>query len=185
MKKILTTAAATAALAIGATCLTALPASAATSHTPRSTITTPAEVEVSDLDVLGLFVGQGRLIADHPELAKYVPNNGDKISAADLRTMLAEYEAAYPAFHERITEQIRSGDPYKTLDALNAFRDATATIAADPTTITTGDGKCALLVAVAVAATLWLGVLVWVAVDGGNGLTNEQFAAEIAHSVDN
>jgi SdpC family antimicrobial peptide len=183
MKKILTTAAATAALAIGATCLTALPASAATSHTPRSTITTPAEVEVSDLDVLGLFVGQGRLIADHPELAKYVPNNGDKISAADLRTMLAEYEAAYPAFHERITEQIRSGDPYKTLDALNAFRDATATIAADPTTITTGDGKCVVVLAVGVLVWAAVATKVWYAGATATSDGSEQFAASIAEAM--
>jgi SdpC family antimicrobial peptide len=138
---------------------------------------------VSDRNVIELFTGQGRIIAEHPELAKYVPNGEQHLSAAQISAVLGEYRKAYPRFHEKVTVPLQSGDPYRVLDALHAFEAATERIADSGSVTATGDGKCALLIAVAVAATLWLGVLVWVAGRSGSGLTEEQFAADIAAAL--
>ncbi|MCS0475986.1 hypothetical protein, partial [Curtobacterium flaccumfaciens] len=95
-------------------------------------------------------------IAEHPELAKYVPSGEQKLTAAQISAVTEEYQNAYPQFRDNITVPLQSGDPYRVLDALHAFETATERIAtSEPATIT-GDGKCLVVVAV--------GVLVWAAV---------------------
>jgi SdpC family antimicrobial peptide len=138
---------------------------------------------VSDRDVIELFAGQGRIVAEHPEVAKYVPSGKQHLTAAQISAVLGEYRAVEPRFHEYVTVPLQSGDPYRVLDAMHAFAGVTQRIAATDAATTTGDGKCALLVAVAVAATLWVGVLVWVAARSDSSLTEEQFAAELAAAL--
>jgi hypothetical protein len=137
-----------------ATTVPALPAHATSPTTQHQVATERAAL--SDRNVIELFTGQGRIIAEHPELAKYVPSGEQKLTAAQISSVTEEYQNAYPQFHDNITVPLQSGDPYRVLDALHAFETATERIAtSEPATIT-GDGKCLVVVAV--------GVLVWAAV---------------------
>ena len=147
----------------------------------RTAVVSPAPTALSDEDVLALFAGQGRVLREHPELRAYVPDD-QGLSSEQVRALTREYIAADPAFHRKVTVPLQSGDPYRTLDALKAFQTMTASISTDSTT-SSNDGKCALLVAVAVAAALWLGVFVWIARSGDSGLSDEQFAAAVATSM--
>jgi SdpC family antimicrobial peptide len=180
MSKFMIAAAAVMVTVSAATTVPALPAQAAASTTQHDTAERAA---LSDRNVIELFTGQGRIIAEHPQLAKYVPSGEQQLTAAQISSVTEEYQNAYPQFHDKITVPLQSGDPYRVLDALHAFETATERIAASESATITGDGKCALLVAVAVAATLWLGVLVWVAGRSGSTLTEEQFAAELAAAL--
>jgi len=180
MSKIMIAAAAVMVTVSAATTVPAAPVQAAT---PTTQHLTAERAPLSDRNVIELFTGQGRIIAEHPELAKYVPSGEQKLTAAQISAVTVEYQNAYPRFHDNITVPLQSGDPYRVLDALHAFETATERIATSESATITGDGKCALLVAVAVAATLWLGVLVWVAGRSGSALTEEQFAAELAAAL--
>jgi len=181
MSKFMITAAAVMVTVSAAATVPALPAQATSPTTQHQVAAERAAL--SDRNVIELFTGQGRIIAEHPELAKYVPSGEQKLTVAQISAVTAEYQNAYPQFHENITVPLQSGDPYRVLDALHAFETATERIATSESATITGDGKCALLVAVAVAATLWLGVLVWVAGRSGSALTEEQFAAELTAAL--
>ena len=181
MSKLMIAAAAVVATVSAATTMPAIPAQAAAPTTQHET--TVERTPLSDRDVIGLFTGQGRIIAEHPELAEYVPSGEQQLTGAQISAVLEEYENAHPQFHDTITVPLQSGDPYQVLEALHAFETATEHIATSDSATVTGDGKCALLVAVAVAATLWLGVLVWVAGRSGSSLSEEQFAAELAAAL--
>jgi hypothetical protein len=139
---------------------------------------------ISDRNVIELFTGQGRIIAEHPELAKYVPSGEQHLSAAQISAVLGEYRKAYPRFHEEVTVPLQSGDPYRVLDALHAFEAATERIADSGSITAAGDGKCVVVLAV--------GVLVWAAVSvsvkfwGPNSAEHDAgaaFAAELAHTL--
>jgi SdpC family antimicrobial peptide len=181
MSKFMITAAAVMATVSAATTVPAMPAQSAEPTTQHEIAAERAPL--SDRNVIELFTGQGRIITEHPELAKYVPSGEQKLTAAQISAVTEEYQNAYPQFHDNITVPLQSGDPYRVLDALHAFETATESIAASDSATITGDGNCALLIAVAVAATLWLGVLVWVAGRSGSTLTEEQFAAELAAAL--
>ncbi|MDR6169138.1 hypothetical protein QE359_000167 [Curtobacterium sp. SORGH_AS776] len=174
---------AAAAAMVTVSAATTVPAPPAQAATPTSQHVRVERAPLSDRNVIELFTGQGRIIAEHPELAKYVPSGEQKLTAAQITAVTAEYQNAYSQFHDNITVPLQSGDPYRVLDALHAFQTATERIATSQPAAITGDGKCALLIAVAVAATLWLGVLVWVAGRSGSAVTEEQFAAELAAAL--
>lgn len=181
MSKLMIAAASVTVAVLAATTVPALPADAAAPTTQHGAAAERAPL--SDRNVIELFTGQGRIIAEHPELAKYVPSGDQQLTTAQISAVTQGYQNAYPQFHDNVTVPIQSGDPYRVLDALHAFESATARIATSDSATITGDGKCALLLAVAVAATLWLGVLVWVAGRSGSTLTEEQFAAELAAAL--
>ncbi|MBO9048193.1 hypothetical protein JG550_002982 [Curtobacterium flaccumfaciens pv. flaccumfaciens] len=154
MSKIMIAAVAVMVTVSTATTVPALPAHATSPTTQHQVAAERAAL--SDRNVIELFTGQGRIIAEHPELAKYVPSGEQKLTAAQISAVTAEYQNAYPQFHDNITVPLQSGDPYRVLDALHAFETTTERIAtSEPATIT-GDGKCLVVVAV--------GVLVWAAV---------------------
>jgi hypothetical protein len=154
MSKLMIAAVAVAVTVSAATTVPAMPAQAAVPTTQHEV--TAERVPLSDRNVIELFTGQGRIIAEHPELAKYVPSGEQQLTAAQISAVTAEYENAYPQFHDNITVPLQSGDPYQVLDALHAFEAATQRIATSDSTTLTGDGKCLVVLAV--------GVLVWAAV---------------------
>ncbi|MDR6169139.1 hypothetical protein [Curtobacterium sp. SORGH_AS_0776] len=153
MSKIMIAAAAVMVTVSAAITVPALPAQAAT---PTTHHLAAERAPLSDRNVIELFTGQGRIIAEHPELATYVPSAEQKLTAAQISAVTAEYKNAYPQFHDNITIPLQSGDPYRVLDALHAFETATERIATSQPAAITGDGKCLVVLAV--------GVLVWAAV---------------------
>ena len=154
MSKIMIAAAAVVATVSAAT---AVPAMAAQAAAPTTQHEVAAErASLSDQDVIELFTGQGRIIAEHPELAKYVPGDEQQLTPAQLSATTKDYQNAYPQFHDDVTVPLQSGDPYQVLDALHSFETATERIAASDSAAVTGDGKCVVVLAV--------GVLVWAAV---------------------
>ncbi len=62
-------------------------------------------------------------------MRQYVPSGEQKLTAAQISDVTAEYQNAYPQFHNDITVPLQSGDPYQVLDALHAFETATERIA--------------------------------------------------------
>jgi SdpC family antimicrobial peptide len=139
---------------------------------------------VSDRNVIELFTGQGRIVAEHPELAGYLPSGEQHLTDAQLSAVVDEYRAADPRFHEDVTVPLQSGDPYLVLDALRAFEKVTHRIAGTHAQITTGDGKC--LVVLAVGVLVWAAVSVSVKFWGPNSATHDAgaaFAAELARTL--
>lgn len=181
MSKFMITAA-TVMVTVSATA--AVPALPAQATTPTAQHQAVAErAALSDRDVIELFTGQGPIVAEHPELAKYVPSGEQKLTAAQISAVAAEYQSAYPQFHDSITVPLQSGDPYRVLDALHAFGTATERITSESATLT-GDGKCLVVVAV--------GVLVWAAVSvsvkfwgpqSAAGDSGARFAADLTHAL--
>ncbi|WIE78420.1 hypothetical protein [Curtobacterium sp. MCSS17_016] len=176
MSKIMIAAAAVMVTVSAAITVPALPAQAAT---PTTHHLAAERAPLSDRNVIELFTGQGRVIAEHPELVKYVPSGEQKLTAAQISAVTTEYQNAYPQFHDNITVPLQSGDPYRVLDALHAFETATNLIATSDSATITGDGKCLVVVAV--------GVLVWAAVSvkvklwpkSGNRDSSAAFASEL------
>ncbi|PYY47501.1 hypothetical protein [Curtobacterium sp. MCBD17_023] len=182
MSKLLITAAAVAWTVSVGSVVPTVPAEAASSG-PQQVVAADRSL-ISDRNVIELFTGQGRIIAEHPELAKYVPAGEQHLTAAQISTVVGEYRKAYPQFHDEVTVPLQSGDPYRVLDALHAFETATDRIADSGSVTATGDGKCVVVLAV--------GVLVWAAVSvsvkfwGPNSAEHDAgaaFAAELAHTL--
>jgi hypothetical protein len=46
---------------------------------------------VSDRNVIELFTGQGRIVAEHPELAGYLPSGEQHLTDAQLSAVVDEY----------------------------------------------------------------------------------------------
>lgn len=154
MSKLLIAAAAAMITVSAATTVPAVPARAAEPTTQHEIAGERAPL--SDRTVIELFTGQGRIITEHPELAKYVPSGEQQLTKAQISAVTEEYQNAYPQFHDTVTVPLQSGDPYQVLDALHAFETATERIASSDSATVTGDGKCVVVLAV--------GVLVWAAV---------------------
>lgn len=181
MRKFMITAAAVMVTVSAATTVPALPAQAAT---PTPQHLTAEQAPLSDRNVIELFTGQGRIIAEHPELAKYVPSGEQQLTATQISSVTEEYQNAYPQFHDNITVPLQSGDPYRVLDALHAFETATERIAPSDSATITGDGKC--LVVLAVGVLVWAAVSVSVKFWGSKSADRDSgalFAAELARSL--
>jgi hypothetical protein len=179
MSKFMITAAAVMVTVSAATTVPALPAQTAT---PTTQHLTAERAPLSDRNVIELFTGQGRIIAEHPELAKYVPSGEQQLTAAQISDVTQEYQNAYPQFHDDITVPLQSGDPYQVLDALHAFETATDRIATADTA--TADGKCVVVLAVGVL--VWAAVSVKVKLWGPNSADRDSgaaFASELARAV--
>lgn len=163
-----------------ATTVPALPAQA-TSPTTHHQVA-DERAALCDRNVIELFTGQGRLIAEHSELAQYVPSGEQQLTAAQIFDVTQEYQNAYPQFHENITVPLQSGDPYQVLDALHAFETATERIATTDTA--TGDGKC--IVVLAVGVLVWAAVSVKVKLWGPSSADRDSgaaFASELARAL--
>lgn len=118
----------------------------------------------------------------NPSLSRFIPSTPSAITDEEVAALTSEYTAAYPNFHRDVTLQLQSGDPYATLDGLQALRVASETVAREtPLEIGIGDGKCATVLVVALAFFVVLGVAV-VRDIPDEGITNEAFAAELASS---
>lgn len=182
MSKYLWTAGVLVAAMAGALVVPALPAEATPSVVERAVQSKPTPV--SDREVVELFVGQGRLVADHPGLAQYVPVGQQELTPAQVVAVVDAYREAYPRFHEDVTVPLQSGDPYRVLDALHAFEEATSRIADTEPIAAAGDGRC--LVVLAAGVLVWLGVSVYTYFWGTKSSADDAgaaFAAELAHSL--
>jgi hypothetical protein len=87
MSKIMIAAAAVMLTVSAAITVPALPAQAAT---PTTHHLAAERAPLSDRNVIELFTGQGRVIAEHPELVKYVPSGEQKLTAAQISAVTTE-----------------------------------------------------------------------------------------------
>lgn len=191
MKNLLSTIAIIACAALGAVAVTPQNAqasqSSAASQSDLGSGGGTFAPEFGDVDVLEFMAtGRGPMAEAFPDLATLVPRTSVRLESQERHDLLEAYLKAEPRFNELVTRPLQSGDPYETLDGLNALQKVTSIIAKDrqasPDVV--GDGKCATLVAVALWLAVALAVVLWVparvADQTGAPLTTERFAADLS-----
>lgn len=154
------------------------PANAAPQHAAHQTSATE---RFSDSEVVEfLATGRGPMADAHPSLTRFIPPTDIALTREEVDELTDEYTSADARFHEDVTQRLQSGDPYVTLQGLASLRaasEAVAKVSGAPANV--GEGKCATVLAVALAFWIVLAIAV-VRELPEEGITNEAFAAELA-----
>ncbi|GGY06991.1 hypothetical protein [Streptomyces hiroshimensis] len=136
-----TTTAVVSAATAAAVMATLAPAAQAAEPAEKSTVKAAQKARYTDEEIVGLFtLGSGRAATEHPEVLKKFGIPQQKVDAARVASLTSALRKTDPAFHQAVTQNVQSGNPYKVEKALT-------TLSADVQAVSNGKGNRADAVA--------------------------------------
>ncbi|KJL34308.1 hypothetical protein [Microbacterium azadirachtae] len=160
-----------------------------------------ATAKYSDDDIVALVMfGTGRIATAHPDLAKkLMPNTPTGITPEAITAVTKMLYSVDPAFNEKVTLALQSGDPYTAQAGIEQFRADVAVLtkqagpgAVSPDCVVAGPvffavaGAVAVFIvaaAGAVVVTLYAVVNAYVPSDEGTKFDLQGFSAELARTI--